>query len=63
LESKQYEIFRKYFHVPTAWKNHDAFQQLIEHRYPWGVLRCATAARARMWACVSHAQQLGQQQR
>jgi hypothetical protein len=36
LESKQYEIFRKYFHVPTAWKNHDAFQQLIEHRYPVG---------------------------
>jgi hypothetical protein len=29
----------------------------------WGVLSCATAARARMWACVSHAQQLGQQQR
>lgn len=30
------DVFRKKFHVPTAWRNHAEFQKLIEHKYPAG---------------------------
>ena len=32
-ENKVYDVFRKKFHIPTAWINNETFKNLVEHRY------------------------------
>lgn len=33
-EQKTYSVFRNYFHIPSAWQNHESFQELTQHHYP-----------------------------
>lgn len=32
-ETKQYDIFRKKFHIPSIWINNETFKNLVEHKY------------------------------